>query len=393
MSLWNPALFRTSTRPNPTALQLAAIGALRANVMIADPDLTITYINPAVTRLLQEAEAELQRELPRFSVATLVGSNIDVFHKNPGHQRRMLAAMERPHAATIRIGSRAFDLLVSPLIDNGKRIGFVVEWEDAKYRLQNLDLAAQIAAISRSQAMIAFTTDGRITDANENFLKVMGYARDEVIGQHHRMFAEPAFAQGAEYAHFWDVLRGGSFHAGRYKRLAKGGRVVWLDASYNPILDEHGKVARVVKFASEATSQMQLLSDLNGLIGQMEGAVDTASQGASDASGAAGATLDSVQAVTHSAEELVSSFQGVAGGMATARSATENVFDQTVAVAQSTDTLAEAAQAMNGIVALIRDVTRQINLLSLNATIEAARAGEAGKGFAVVASEVKSLAV
>lgn len=146
-----------SRRTDDGATKGAALNALRANVMMADANLNITYMNDAALSLMQEAEADLRAELPRFSVATLIGSNIDVFHKNPSHQRAMLARLEKPHSATIWVGKRAFDLLVSPLHVQGRRAGFVVEWADAKARLLNVDYAAQIAAISRSQAVVQFT--------------------------------------------------------------------------------------------------------------------------------------------------------------------------------------------------------------------------------------------
>ena len=208
------------------ARRLSALDALRAKVMVADVDLTIVHVNPAVVSLLREAEGDLRKDLPRLDVNRLIGSNIDVFHKNPDHQRRLLATLTKPYSATIKVGGHQFDLLVTPLTENGQRIGFVVEWADAKERLENLDYAAQMVAISRSQAVIEFTTDGTITKANDNFLKVMGYSRDEVVGKHHSMFVEPAQRNSADYARFWDTLRRGEFQAAQYKRVGKSGNPV-----------------------------------------------------------------------------------------------------------------------------------------------------------------------
>ncbi len=377
--------------------QVAGLSALRANVMLADKDLNITYMNPAVHELLQEAEADLKKELPRFSMATLMGSNIDVFHKDPTHQRRMLSTLSKPHSATIRVGGRVFDLLVSPLVDNGKPLGFVVEWADAKDRLLNLDYAAQIAAISRSQAMIEFTIDGVIVSANENFLRSMGYTIDEVKGKHHRMFVDRDYQSSKEYTQFWESLRRGEFQSAQYKRLGKNDKEVWIDGSYNPILDMNGKVVKVVKFATDITAQQQLLANLKVLIDQnfseIDGAIELSTSEAHSAATAAGQTASNVQSVAASAQELAGSIAEISQSMAKSREGTDNAFNQTIAVAKNTDSLANAAQAMNGIVSLIKTIAGQINLLALNATIESARAGEAGRGFAVVAAEVKNLSV
>ncbi len=383
--------FRAQQDPTSMA-RLLGLDALRANVMIADNDLNITYMNPAVAALMREAEADLQRELPQFSVARLIGSNIDIFHKQPAHQRRMLAAMEKPHNATITVGQRAFDLIVSPLIDKGQRLGFVVEWSDAKHRLESFDYAAQIEAIGRYQTIIEFATDGTIITANDNFLRAMGYSLEEVQGRHHSMFVDPAEARGTAYAAFWQGLRDGTFQNGQFKRFAKGGRAVWIEGAYNPIFDEQRRVTKIVKFATNVSAQIQLLAELRALVEQMEGAIGRSTTEANSAATAAGAAAENVRSVADNAVELAASVDEIAESMAKSRTATEQAFAQANAVGKSTDALAKAAMAMNGIVGLIRNVASQINLLALNATIEAARAGDAGKGFAVVATEVKNLA-
>ena len=377
--------------------RLATLNALRTNVMIADNDLNITYMNPSVVNMMKEAEAELKKDLPRFNVATLIGSNIDIFHKDPIHQRTMLTALVKPHAATINVGGRAFDLLVTPLTDNGKRIGFCVEWSDARERLLNADYAERIAAISRAQAVIEFAPNGTIVTANENFLRLMGYTLEELKGKPHRMFVDPAYAASQDYEQFWDKLRRGQHQAAQFKRIDNRGKAVWIEASYNPIKGADGKVAKIVKYATDITVQTELLANLKTLIDQnfseIDSAIDLSSSEARSASAAAGETSGNVNSVAASAEELAASIAEISQSMANSRTATEHAFEQVVAVGKNTDTLAESAQAMNGIVGLIRSVASQINLLALNATIESARAGDAGKGFAVVASEVKNLAV
>ncbi|WP_245614855.1 PAS domain-containing protein, partial [Muricoccus aerilatus] len=115
-----------------------------------------------------------------------------------------------------------------PLTENGGRLGFVVEWADARDRLENFDYAAQMRAISRSQSIISFTTDGTILGANENFLKTVGYTLEEVRGRHHSMFVEPALRDSPEYEHFWEKLRAGEYQAAQFKRVRKDGRPVWI---------------------------------------------------------------------------------------------------------------------------------------------------------------------
>ncbi len=386
-----------SAKKRAETSRLLAIDALRTNVMLADHELNITYMNASVTRLMREAEPDLKRELPRFSVATLIGSNIDAFHKNPAHQRKMLANLDKPHSTMIRVGARVFDLLVSPLKENGRRIGFAVEWADAKDRLLNLEHATRSEAIDRSQGIVEFSAEGIVLDANANFLKAMGYTIEEVRGQHHRMFVDPVYRDSRQYQEFWDSLKRGQFHAAQFRRVGKDGKEVWLEGSYNPVRDLQGNITKVVKFAVDISAQVHLLSDLKTLIDQNFGEIDVAiglsTSEANSASVAASQTSANVESVAASAEQLAASIGEISRSMASSRTATESAFEQIISVGKNTDTLASAAQAMNGIVGLIRSVASQINLLALNATIEAARAGDAGKGFAVVASEVKNLAV
>ncbi len=389
-------MFGASKKNRLVSQQVAALGALNARVMIADQDLTIVYVNPAVVELLRVAEKDLQKELPQFRLDRLVGSNIDIFHANPKHQRSILATLTKPYAATIKVAGYQFDLLVTPLSEAGQGIGYVVEWANAKERLENLDFAAQIAAVDRSQAAVEFTTDGHITRVNDNFLRVMGYRREEVIGKNHHIFVDPAYRNSADYVQFWETLRKGDYQAGQYRRVAKSGRDVWIEGAYNPIFDEKGRLTKIVKFATDITAQVELLNNLKQIIdtnfGQIDGALRQSTDAAAMAGTAAESTSANVQTVAASAEELAASIAEIARSMVRARTATENAVERTETATASTEKLATAGQAMNGIVGLINSIAGQINLLALNATIEAARAGDAGRGFAVVASEVKNLA-
>ena len=259
-------MFQRASRRNDT-VTLMATHAVTANLMVADENHNIVYMNNAVTSLLQEAETDIRNDLPQFSVANLIGSNIDIFHKNPAHQRKLLDNLSTTYRATIRVGGRTFDLIATPLKgDDGKRMGTVVEWADATLRLQNLSFASQSNAISRAQAVIEFDMDGTVLTANDNFLKTLGYSLDEIRGKHHSMFVGPSERDSAAYQEFWAKLNRGDFDTGEYKRIGKGGKEVWIMASYNPVLDERGKPFKVVKFATDVTEQKLKTADLAGQI-------------------------------------------------------------------------------------------------------------------------------
>jgi len=286
----------------------------------------------------------------------------------------------------------------NPLLDRSGKPYRVVKFatDISAQKATEADRAGQIAAIGKAQAVIEFTLDGIILNANDNFLGAVGYSLAEIKGQHHSMFCEPALKASAAYAAFWAALKRGEYQAAQYKRIGKGGREIWIQASYNPILDASGRPTKVVKFATDITEQMNLLATLRTMIdrnfGEIDQAVGRSSQESNNALSAADATRDSVQTMAAASEELAASVAEISQMMAKSQSATDSALEQTNAAGSFSQKLSDAAAAMGGIVGLINTIAGQINLLALNATIESARAGEAGRGFAVVAQEVKNLA-
>ncbi|MEO7336365.1 MAG: methyl-accepting chemotaxis protein [Caldimonas sp.] len=146
-------------------------------------------------------------------------------------------------------------------------------------KLRAADADGQLAAISKSQAVIEFTLDGRVITANENFLAVLGYQLADIQGQHHSMFVEPGYRAGAEYRLFWDKLGRGEYDAGQYKRIGKGGKEIWIQASYNPILDTTGKAFKVVKYATDVTAEVNASSMLREAVEQAQKVTGAARNG------------------------------------------------------------------------------------------------------------------
>ncbi len=147
----------------------------------------------------------------------------------------------------------------NPVLDDSGRPVKIVKFatDVTRAKLQQAEFEGKIKAIERAQAVIEFALDGTVVEANENFLRIFGYRRDEVVGQHHRIFCEPGYADTQEYAQFWQRLGRGEYDAGEFKRVGKDGSEIWLQASYNPILDAEGKPFRVVKFAADITDEVE----------------------------------------------------------------------------------------------------------------------------------------
>lgn len=555
-------LIKQVSRPLKQATQIkAALDNVSTNVMISDLNLDVIYMNKAIHRMFANSELDIQKQIRNFSLKNLMGSNIDSYHKDPSHQRRLLGSFTSEHRTSINIGNREFNLIANPIItEKGERLGSVVEWADvtetnahnravdrsqatiefkmdgtivtanenfltlmgyslseiqgqhhrmfveakelnsegykqfwaslnrgeyqtAEYKrigkngkevwlqatytpilnasgvpmkvikfatditenkVRTREFIGQIEAINRAQATIEFRLDGTILTANDIFLNTMGYTLQEIEGKHHKIFVEPNYVNSEEYKQFWASLNRGEFQTAEYKRLAKNGKEVWLQAIYNPILDLNGKPYKVIKFATDITDQKNLaietariVDDLvvglsaleNGDLTQLitnhyEGGFARLRDSFNNTSKKLVEIINDVRtntdALVTAADEVASTASTLSQGASEQAASVEETsasleemgasIDQNAENAKQTDTIAtksakdakqggEAVKntvvAMKEIadkISIIEDIAYQTNLLALNAAIEAARAGEHGKGFAVVASEVRKLA-
>ncbi|URX63912.1 PAS domain S-box protein [Luteibacter anthropi] len=230
-------------------------------------------------------------------------------------------------------------------------------------RLRTADMEGRLSAIDKAQAVISFTLEGIILDANDNFLATMGYSRDEVIGQHHRMFVDPADRESLEYREFWEKLGRGEYDSSLYRRVDRRGREVWIQGSYNPILDMAGRPFKVVKYATDVTAQTRATRTLHASLAEL---------------------ADTVPAIAEQAR-ITNALANEASRSATDGGALVEAVIATMAAIQ------EGAHDIAEIVGMIDSIAFQTNILALNAAIEAARSGVHGKGFAVVAQEVRML--
>jgi methyl-accepting chemotaxis protein len=351
--------------------QIAAIGKSQA-VIEFDLQGTILKANQNFLNAMGYTLAEIQGKHHRMFVdpAYAASTEYEAFWENLRRGEYSAAEFQRFGKNGKKIWIQAS---YNPILDmNGKPFKVIKYATDiTEQKLKNADYAGQIEAIGKSQAVIEFDLQGTILKANQNFLNVMGYSLAEIQGKHHRMFADPTYAASREYEAFWERLRQGEPMVSEFQRFGKGGKEVWIQASYNPILDMNGKPFKVVKYASDITNKVKSKIESKDISESL---------------------LESIHAVAAATEEMTASISEISKNMGQSKQSIDDIVLKNSHADGLMSKLQETTSSMESVVQLINTIAAQVNLLSLNATIEAARAGEAGKGFAVVAAEVKNLA-
>jgi len=283
----------------------AAVDGVTSAIMVVDRDFVVTFVNEATRTMLARHAHAFQQAWPGFRPEAIVGSCIDQFHRNPAHQRRLLAEPKNlPYRAEISVGSLRFSLLVSGVFEGAEYVGNVLEWSDITSQTIQRN---QLRSID-SLAVIEFEMDGRIITANENFLTAAGYTLEEIRGKHHGMFVDPVELASTAYRQFWEKLGRGEAEGGQYLRRRKDGSNLWLQASYNPIADVNGRPCKVVKYATDITAsklreadqsnQLASVSRFQAVIEfKMDGTVVTANE---NFLAATGYTLEEIRGKHHS---------------------------------------------------------------------------------------------
>ena len=362
---------------------------------------------------------------------------------------RSLAAGKFESRQYKRIGKGGKEIWIeasyNPVLRHGKPYKVIKFATDiTSQKLKTAEDAGKLDALSRAQAVIEFTPNGEIQTANQNFLSTLGYQLSEIQGKHHSMFCDASYVNSEEYRRFWQRLAGGEFVADEFLRIGKGGKKVYIQASYNPIYDMNGKVFKVVKFATDVTGRvnnvdqlaasLQSLSDgdltqdiatpfipsldkvrtdFNAAVAKLRSALQGVAENASAIAAGAQQIRSASDDLSKRTEQQAASVEETAAALEEitttvadssnraqeagqlVRKTRENAERSGTVVKNAVDAMGnieKSSSEIGNIIGVIDEIAFQTNLLALNAGVEAARAGDAGKGFAVVAQEVRELA-
>ncbi len=352
--------------------QLSSLTQVRESL---ESEMLALYLDPkgvieSVNSNFEQVLIYNQHEVVGRYLTDLVPANA----KNTEHFLRMCTAIKQGEhwsgALQIIRGDQKeawLRAIVQPIKDANYRVKYVSVYASDLTRTIETSREHEniISALQRSTAVIEFNLEGKVLTANDRFLKSMGYTLDQIQNKHHQIFCEPEEYNSQAYRTFWEKLNRGEFVADRFKRIDRYGKEVWLEASYNPILDAYGKLYKIVKFATIITDQV---NHERAVAEAAEIAYSTSRT--TDSSAQQGANV--VQQTVKVMHELTNQMDLTAEGVAA---------------------LDKQSQLIGTIIKSISSIADQTNLLALNAAIEAARAGDQGRGFSVVADEVRQLAL
>jgi methyl-accepting chemotaxis protein len=347
-----------------------ALDSVSTNAMIADADGIIIYCNSAVQNLMRIAEGDIRKQLPAFNAATMLGSNFDIFHRNPNHQRNLLGSLRNTHTTEISVGGRTFRLTANPIVNlSGERLGTVLEWLD---RTQEVAVEKEIEQVVSAAAAGDFSLSLR-TDDKAGFFLLLSNNLNQLI----------------------EVTRNALSDIGNVLgNLAEGNLRVTMQRNYDGAFGQvQGDINRTISQLTETISGIRHAANsiAHGAREVDEGAQDLSSRTEEQAASleeTAASMEEMTQTIQQSAENARNASALVVGVQSRAQAGSVIVAN----AIESMDGIRIASKKIVDIVSIIDEISFQTNLLALNAAVEASRAGEHGRGFAVVASEVRNLA-